>query len=67
MESEYYCNDTAENLRIEYSAAFYKFDVDEALKRIDNYIRTEMFDESGEEKWCNYIYAHSLYVVIKKT
>ena len=50
-------NDTAKDLYIEYSAAFYKFDVEEALKRIDLYIRTEMFDESDEEEWCNYIYS----------
>lgn len=50
-------NDTAKDLYIEYSAAFYKFTVEEALKRIDHYIRTEMFDESDEEEWCNYIYS----------
>ena len=50
-------NDTAKDLYIEYAAAFYKFDVEEALKRIDNYIRLEMFDESDEEEWCNYIYS----------
>lgn len=50
-------NDTAEDLRIEYSAAFYKFDVEEALARIDNYVRSKMFDESDEEEWCNYIYS----------
>ena len=50
-------NDTAKDLYIEYTDAFYKFDVEEALRRIDNYIRTEMFDESDEEEWCNYIYS----------
>ncbi|MBO5417309.1 MAG: hypothetical protein J6A50_01735 [Clostridia bacterium] len=50
-------NDTAEDLYSEYTAAFYKFDVEEALSRIDKYIRTEMFDESDEEEWCNYIYS----------
>ncbi|MBQ8214966.1 MAG: GNAT family N-acetyltransferase [Clostridia bacterium] len=50
-------NDTAKDLYIEYTAAFYKFDVEEALQRIDNYIRSEMFDESDEEEWCNYIYS----------
>ena len=50
-------NDTAKDLYSEYTAAFYKFDVEEALMRIDNYIRTEMFDESDEEEWCNYIYS----------
>lgn len=42
-------NDTAEDLYIEYTAAFYKFDVEEALKRIDNYIRAEMFDETYKD------------------
>ncbi len=50
-------NDTAKDLYIEYSAAFFKFNVEEALKRIDHYIRTEMFDESDEEEWCNYFYS----------
>ncbi len=49
-------NDTAKDLYIEYSVAFYKYDVDEALRRIDHYIRTEM-DESDEEEWCNYMYS----------
>ena len=46
-------NDTARDLNIEYSAAFYKYDVDEAFKRIDQYVRAEMFDETDEEEWCN--------------
>lgn len=50
-------NDTAKDLYAEYCAAFYKFDVEEALKRIEHYVRTEMFDESDEEEWCNYIYS----------
>ena len=50
-------NDTAEDLYMEYTAAFHQFHVEEALKRIDHYVRTEMFDESDEEEWCNYIYS----------
>lgn len=50
-------NDTAQDLYIEYSAAFYKFDVEEALKKIDAYVRSEMFDESDEEEWCDYFYS----------
>lgn len=49
-------NDTAHDLVIEYTAAFYKYDVEEALNRIDQYIREEM-DESDEEEWCNYMYS----------
>ena len=50
-------NDTAKDLYTEYLAAFYKLDAEEALKRIDRYIRSEMFKESDEEEWCNYIYS----------
>lgn len=50
-------NDTAKDLYSEYTAAFYKFGVEEALQRIDSYIRSEMFDESDEEEWCNYVYS----------
>lgn len=55
-------NDTAKDLYIEYSAAFYKYDVEEALEKIDFYIRTEMFDESDQEEWCNYIYSLADYM-----
>lgn len=50
-------NDTAKDLYIEYSAAFYKYGVEEALEKIDRYVRTEMCDESDEEEWCNYFYS----------
>jgi len=50
-------NDTARDLYTEYSAAFYKYDVEEAVQKIDHYIRTEMFDETDQEEWCNYIYS----------
>lgn len=49
-------NDTAEDLRMEYQAAFFYNDVDVALEKIDTYVRT-MFDESDEEEWCNYYYS----------
>ncbi|MBQ8825840.1 MAG: hypothetical protein IJ007_01965 [Oscillospiraceae bacterium] len=55
-------NDTAQDLRSEYTCAFFKYDVDEALRLIDNYVRTEMFDESDEEEWCNYIYSLADYM-----
>ena len=42
---------------MEYSAAFWKYDVEEALARIDEYVRSEMCDESDEEEWCNYYYS----------
>lgn len=50
-------NDTAKDLYIEYCAAFYKYDVEEALETIDRYVRTELFDESDPEEWCNYCYS----------
>lgn len=50
-------NDTAKDLYIEYSAAFYKYDTEKALAIIDNYVRTSMFDETDEEEWCNYVYS----------
>ena len=50
-------NDTAHDLLSEYTAAFYKYETEEAVKRIDNYVRTNMFDESDEEEWCNYFYS----------
>ena len=42
-------NDTAKDLYTEYLATFYKLDAEEALKRIDRYIRSEMLNESDEE------------------
>ncbi len=48
-------NDTAKDLYIEYSVAFYKHDVDEALRRIDHYIRTEMDDLTRKNG--NYMYS----------
>ena len=55
-------NDTAQDLRLEYTCAFFKYDVDEALKLIDDFVRREMFDESDEEEWCNYIYSLADYM-----
>ncbi len=50
-------NDTAKDLYTEYTCAFFRYDTEEALQRIDTYIRTEMFDETDEEEWCNYYYS----------
>lgn len=50
-------NDTALDLLPEYSAVFSKFEPDEGVRRLDSYVRTEMFDESDEEEWCNYVYS----------
>ena len=50
-------NDTAQDLLSEYTAAFYKYEPTEALQRIDNYVRENMFDESDEGEWCDYFYS----------
>ena len=50
-------NDTARDLYDEYTAAFYRYEVAEALERIDRYVRQEMFDESDPEQWCDYYYS----------
>ena len=50
-------NDTAQDLRSEYSAVFFKYDPEEGSRRIDEYVRAEMFDESDEEEWSAYVYS----------
>lgn len=50
-------NDTAMDLRSEYQAAFYYFDVETALQKIDSYVRNEGFDETDEGEWCDYYYS----------
>ncbi|MBQ4549499.1 MAG: hypothetical protein IJA49_00145 [Oscillospiraceae bacterium] len=45
------------DLRSEYQAAFYYFDVETALEKIDAYVRREGFDESDEGEWCDYYYS----------
>lgn len=50
-------NDTAQDLLSEYTAAFYKYEPTEALQRIYNYVRKNMFDESDEGEWCDYFYS----------
>ena len=50
-------NDTAMDLRSEYQAAFYYFDVETALQKIDAYVRNGGFDESDPGEWCDYYYS----------
>lgn len=50
-------NDTAEDLKSEYQAAFFYYDIETALSKIDKYVRAVGFDESDEEEWCNYYYS----------
>lgn len=54
-------NDTAQDLKSEYQAAFFYNDVDTALKKLDAYVREE-FCESDEEEWCNYCYSLADYM-----
>ena len=49
-------NDTAQDLKSEYQAAFFYNDVETALVKIDTYVRS-MFDESDEEEWSCYFYS----------
>lgn len=49
-------NDTAQDLKSEYQAAFFYNDVETALAKIDTYVRS-MFDESDEEEWNCYCYS----------
>lgn len=49
-------NDTAQDLKSEYQAAFFYNDVETALTKIDAYVRID-FDESDEEEWTSYYYS----------
>lgn len=50
-------NDTAQDLRTEYQAAFFYYDVETALEKIYAYVRAEGINEADEEEWCNYYYS----------
>ena len=49
-------NDTAQDLQTEYTVAFWKYDISEALQRIDQFVRQDM-DESDEGEWADYYYS----------
>ena len=49
-------NDTAEDLKREYAVAFWKFEVPEALRRLDEFVRKDI-DEADPEEWADYIYS----------
>ncbi len=55
-------NDTAEDLLLEYPAAFLKYEPEEAVSKIDQYVRENEFDESDPEEWCNYVYSLADYM-----
>ncbi len=50
-------NDTAMDLRTIYQEAFATWDVEEALRKIDEYVRGEGFRESDPADWCDYYYS----------
>lgn len=50
-------NDTASDLRAEYQAAFFSFDIQTSLVKIDEYVRSQGFDESNPAEWCDYYYS----------
>lgn len=54
-------NDTAQDLKSEYQAAFFYNDAETALAKIDAYVRND-FDESDEEEWCDYYYSLADYM-----
>ena len=55
-------NDTASDLLNEYPAAFFKYEPDEAVAVLDQYVRENEFDESEPEEWCNYVYSLADYM-----
>lgn len=50
-------NDTAQDLLSEYQVAFYYYDVETAILKIDQYVRSQGIDEADKEEWCNYYYS----------
>lgn len=50
-------NDTAEDLKYEYTVAFWRYDIDTAVSKIDTYVRKEGIDESDPIAWCDYVYS----------
>ncbi len=50
-------NDLAQNLKSEYAAAFYYYDVQTALQKIESYVRKEICDESDKDEWCSFFYS----------
>lgn len=51
-----YGNDTAQNLKQEYQAVFFRNDVETALNKLDAYVRAD-FGETDEEEWASYYYS----------
>ncbi len=50
-------NDAAQDFKMEYQVAFSYYDVETALAKIDAYVRSNGYDESDEDNWCDYYYS----------
>lgn len=50
-------NDTAQDLKSEYQAAFFYNDVETALRKIDDYMGGAETAESDPQEWCDYYYS----------
>lgn len=55
-------NDTAQDLKSEYQAAFFYNDPETAATKIDAYVRQQGYDETDEEEWCDYYYSLADYM-----
>ena len=55
-------NDTAQDLLTEYQAVFFYNDPETAFKKIDDYVRKNICDETDEEEWCSYFYSLADYM-----
>lgn len=55
-------NDTAQDLKSEYQAAFFYNDPETAYAKIDRYVREQICNEDDEEEWCNYFYSLADYM-----
>lgn len=51
-------NDTAQDLKREYTCAFFYYsDVEEAVRKIEEYAASQRIDESDTEEYCDYVYS----------
>lgn len=51
-------NDTAQDLKQEYTCAFFYYsDVEEAVRKIVEYAASQQIDESDPEEYCDYVYS----------
>lgn len=51
-------NDTAQDLKLEYQAAFYCNDVETAVQKLDTYVQ----EEFAEDEWADYVYSLADYM-----